>query len=47
MKWVGHMRDEYKILIGNPEGKVPHRGGVGVDHRIILRRILKECRVRG
>lgn len=34
------MRDEYKILIGNPERKVPH-GGVGVDYRIILRSILR------
>lgn len=26
MKWVGHMRDEYKILIENSEEKVPHKG---------------------
>jgi hypothetical protein len=35
------LRNAYKILIGNPEGR-DHLGELGVDGRIILKWILKE-----
>jgi hypothetical protein len=33
---MGEMRNAYKILIGKPEGKRDHSGGLGIDGRIIL-----------
>jgi len=35
------LRNAYKILIGNPEGR-DHLGELGVDGRIILKWILKK-----
>jgi hypothetical protein len=49
--WAGHvarmevMRSTYKILVGKPKGKI-HLRDLGVDGRIMLKRVLKKQNVR-